>query len=81
MSTAPGSVKLVKGGFVQLDAANAVSKIIGFQYNPETLVRRLEGVNAAVPPPVLLPRRWLRESLRPSRCSWTLLTSCRPVIP
>lgn len=42
MGTAPGSVKLVKAGFVVLDGATgAISKILVFQYNPETLVRRL----------------------------------------
>ena len=52
MSTLPGSLELVKAGFVQLDATTGVvQRIIVFQYNPETLVRRLEGVNPAVPPP------------------------------
>jgi len=52
MSTLPGSLKLVKAGFVQLDATTgAVQRIIVFQYNPETLARRLEGVDPATPPP------------------------------
>lgn len=42
MGTAPGSVKLVKAGFVVLDGATgAISKVLAFQYNPETLVRRV----------------------------------------
>lgn len=45
MGAAPGFVKLVKAGFVQFDAPNAKPKIIVFQYNPETLVRRLDAVN------------------------------------
>jgi hypothetical protein len=42
-----GSEKLVKAGFVVLDATTGVIlKVVVFQYNPETLVRRLD---AAVP--------------------------------
>lgn len=41
MGTAPGFVKLVKAGFVLMDATGAIQKIIAFQYNPETLLRRL----------------------------------------
>lgn len=48
----PGAVKLVKAGFVQLDEASGKSQIVSFQYNPETLMRRLEGVNPAPPPPL-----------------------------
>ena len=51
MSSFPGSPKLVKAGFVQLDPANPKPLVLIFQYNPETLLRRLEGVNPAVPPP------------------------------
>ena len=42
MGSAPGQLKLVKAGFVVLDQTAAVQKIIAFQYNPETLVRRLD---------------------------------------
>ena len=51
MSSFPGSPKLVKAGFVLLNATDAKPTIIVFQYNPETVVRRLESVNAAVPLP------------------------------
>jgi len=51
MASFPGSPNLVKAGFVQLDPANAKPTILVVQYNPETLVRRLEGVNPVVPPP------------------------------
>jgi hypothetical protein len=45
MESLPGAGKLIKAGFVQLDAATAaVRKVIVFPYNPETLVRRLDGV-------------------------------------
>lgn len=50
MSNFPGSPKLVKAGFVLLDPANPKPTILVFQYNPETLARRLEGVNPAPPP-------------------------------
>jgi hypothetical protein len=44
MSTAP----VVKAGFIVLDGqSGAVVRIIAFQYNPETLVRRLDGVAAS----------------------------------
>jgi|SRR5271166_921286 len=49
-----GPAKLVKAGFVVLDTTTgAVLKIVVFQYNPETLVRRLEA--GAVPAPPLPP--------------------------
>ena len=47
-----GSTKLVKAGFVVLDAAGVISKIVAFQYNPETLLRRLDGVVPVTPPTV-----------------------------
>jgi hypothetical protein len=46
-----GSAKLVKAGFVVLDTTGAISKIVVFQYNPETLLRRLDGVVPVAPPP------------------------------
>lgn len=42
-----GPARLVKAGFVQLDARNPKPQVIVFQYNPETLVRRLEGSASA----------------------------------
>jgi hypothetical protein len=51
MPTASGITKLVKAGFVQLDVTGVVQRVIVFQYHPETLVRRLEGVNPATPVP------------------------------
>jgi hypothetical protein len=37
--------KLIKAGFVELDAlTGAVRKVVVFPYNPETLVRRVDGV-------------------------------------
>ncbi len=51
MSPAPGSYKLVKAGFVQLDAlTGAVTRILAFQYNPETVTRRLEVIDPAAAP-------------------------------
>jgi hypothetical protein len=52
MSSFPGSPKLVKAGFVQLDpVTTAVLGVLVFQYNPETLVRRLDGVSTTPPAP------------------------------
>jgi hypothetical protein len=49
--TKPGSEKVVKAGFVVLDGTTGVIlKIIVFQYNPETLVRRLDGTDASTAP-------------------------------
>ncbi len=42
MTTFPGSPRLLKGALVGLDPMNPVASIIAFQYNPETLTRRLE---------------------------------------
>ena len=50
MSSFPGSPKLVKAGLVVLNPTNPKPTILVFQYNPETLVRRLEGVGATPPP-------------------------------
>jgi hypothetical protein len=48
MSTTATVVKAVKAGFIVLDAkTGAVGRIIAFQYNPETLVRRLDGIAAS----------------------------------
>ena len=64
MGTAPGSVKLVKAGFVQLDATtSAVQKIIVFQYNPETLVRRLDAATVPAPPATPEPRELVSFTL------------------
>ncbi|HEY4899952.1 MAG TPA: hypothetical protein VIH91_03945 [Terriglobales bacterium] len=55
MSSFLGSPKLVKAGFVVLDPANTVLRILAFQYNPETLVRRLDSVSTTSPPPPGVP--------------------------
>jgi len=42
MTTFPGSPRLLKGAIVGLDKANPVASVIVFQYNPDTMTRRLE---------------------------------------
>jgi hypothetical protein len=42
MTTFPGSPRLLKGAIVGLDPLNPLASIIVFQYNPETLTRRLD---------------------------------------
>ena len=42
MSTFPGSPRLLKGAIVGLDKDNPLASIIVFQYNPDTMTRRLE---------------------------------------
>ena len=42
MSTFAGSPRLLKGAIVGLDPRKPVSSVIVFQYNPDTLTRRLE---------------------------------------
>ena len=41
MSTFPGSPRLQKGALVGLDPSNPLASVIVFQYNPETLTRKL----------------------------------------
>jgi len=42
---------LVKAGFVQVDTATGVTtRTIAFQYNPDTLTRRLDAVDPNVEP-------------------------------
>ncbi|HUI06061.1 MAG TPA: hypothetical protein VL486_03545 [Verrucomicrobiae bacterium] len=41
MSTFPNSPRLLKGALVGLDPANPLASVIVFQYNPETVTRRL----------------------------------------
>lgn len=47
MSTFPGSPRLIKGAIVALDPKNPVASIIVFQYNPDTMTRRLEARTSA----------------------------------
>lgn len=42
MTTFPNSPRLMKGAIVGIDIFNPVSSIIQFQYNPETLTRKLQ---------------------------------------
>lgn len=42
MTTFPGSPRLLKGAIVGLDPANPLASVIVFQYNPETMTRRIE---------------------------------------
>lgn len=42
MTTFPNSPSLVKGAIVGLDPMNPVASVIVFQYNPDTMTRRLE---------------------------------------
>lgn len=42
MTTFPGSPRLLKGALVGLDPFNPLASVIVFQYNPDTMTRRLE---------------------------------------
>ena len=42
MSTFPGSPRLIKGAIIGADASNPLASVIVFQYNPDTMTRRLE---------------------------------------
>jgi hypothetical protein len=42
MSSFPGSPRLLKGAIIGFDPANPLASIVVFQYNPDTLTRRLE---------------------------------------
>jgi hypothetical protein len=42
MSTFPGSPRILKGALVGLDPLNPLASVVVFQYNPDTMTRRLE---------------------------------------
>ncbi|MGO9207478.1 MAG: hypothetical protein ACLQBX_15070, partial [Candidatus Limnocylindrales bacterium] len=42
MSSFPGSPRLIKGALVGIDPLNPPGSVIVFQYNPDTMTRRLE---------------------------------------
>ena len=42
MSTFPGSPRLIKGALIGVDLMNPLASIVVFQYNPDTMSRRLE---------------------------------------
>jgi hypothetical protein len=42
MTTFPGSPRLLKGAIVGLDPLNPLASIVVFQYNPDTLTRRVD---------------------------------------
>ena len=42
MTTFPGSPRLLKGAIVGFDPLNPLASVIVFQYNPDTMTRRLE---------------------------------------
>src|SRR6185369_6088668 len=47
MSTFPGSPRLLKGAIVRLDPLNPLASVIVFQYNPDTMTRRLDARTAS----------------------------------
>lgn len=46
MTSFTGSPRLLKGALIGLDPQNPIASIIAFQYNPDTLTRRLEARTA-----------------------------------
>jgi hypothetical protein len=42
MTTFPGSPRLLKGAIIGLDPMNPLASVVVFQYNPDTMTRRLE---------------------------------------
>lgn len=42
MSTFPGSPRLLKGALIGVDIFNPLASVVVFQYNPDTMTRRLE---------------------------------------
>ncbi len=42
MTAFPGSPRLIKGAIIGLDPLNPLASVIVFQYNPDTMTRRLE---------------------------------------
>src|SRR5215472_6716045 len=42
MTTFPGSPRLLKGAIIGFDLWNPLASVIAFQYNPDTMTRRLD---------------------------------------
>ena len=42
MTSFPGSPRLIKGAIVGLDPVNPLASVVVFQYNPDTMTRRLD---------------------------------------
>lgn len=42
MTTFPGSPRLIKGALIGVDVFNPLASVVVFQYNPDTLTRKLE---------------------------------------
>src|SRR4030095_2523972 len=42
MTAFPGSPRLLKGAIIGLDPLNPLASVVVFQYNPDTMTRRLE---------------------------------------
>jgi hypothetical protein len=42
MTTFPGSPRLLKGAIIGLDPVNPLASVVVFQYNPDTLTRRID---------------------------------------
>ena len=42
MSSFPGSPRIIKGALIAIDPLNPLASVVVFQYNPDTMTRRLE---------------------------------------
>src|SRR2546421_9959230 len=42
MSSFPGSPRMLKGALIGVDPLNPLGRVVVFQYNPDTMTRRLE---------------------------------------
>jgi len=42
MTTFPGSPRIIKGALIGIDVLNPLASVVVFQYNPDTMTRRLE---------------------------------------
>src|SRR5438105_3728998 len=47
MSSFPGSPRLLKGAIIGLDPVNPLASIVVFQYNPDTMTRKLDARTAS----------------------------------
>jgi hypothetical protein len=41
VTTFPGSPRLIKGALIGIDPLNPLTSVVVFQYNPDTMTRRL----------------------------------------
>ena len=60
MSGFPGSPRLIKGAIIGLDPLNPLASVVVFQYNPETMTRRLEALHQLAAHSICVPCEYVQ---------------------